>query len=87
MTMAGYVQPRIAAFAAGGLLAMLTNSLMPYAYERGGVYAGFWAVVGYALAILPRPVMIPAAECEAPGFDDPVWQAGRPSYYVPSLWR
>jgi ZIP family zinc transporter len=44
---------RLSAFAAGGLLAMLTNSLMPFAFERGGAYAGFWAVVGYALAILP----------------------------------
>jgi hypothetical protein len=23
-------------------------------FARGGAYAGFWAVVGYALAILPR---------------------------------
>ena len=35
---------RAAALAAGGLLAMLTNSLMPFAYERGGELAGVPAV-------------------------------------------
>ena len=45
---------RLAALAAGGLLAMLTDSLIPFAFERGGKLAGFWTVVGYALAILPR---------------------------------
>jgi ZIP family zinc transporter len=45
---------RMSALAAGGLLAMLTDSLMPFAFTRGGRYAGFWTVVGYALAILPR---------------------------------
>jgi ZIP family zinc transporter len=45
---------RLAAFAAGGLLAMLTDSLIPFGYERGGKLAGFWTVIGYALAILPR---------------------------------
>jgi ZIP family zinc transporter len=42
---------RAAAFAAGGLLAMLTDSLMPYAYDRGGAWAGVWTVVGFALAM------------------------------------
>jgi ZIP family zinc transporter len=41
---------RMAALAAGGLLAMLTDSLMPFAFERGGDFAGFWTVVGFALA-------------------------------------
>jgi ZIP family zinc transporter len=41
---------RAAAFAAGGLLAMLTNSLMPFALERGGRLAGIWTVVGFALS-------------------------------------
>jgi zinc transporter, ZIP family len=45
---------RMAAFAAGGLLAMLTNSLMPFAFDRGGSWAGFWTVVGFALAVVPR---------------------------------
>jgi ZIP family zinc transporter len=45
---------RMSAFAAGGLLAMLTDSLMPFAFDRGGSWAGFWTVVGFALAILPR---------------------------------
>jgi ZIP family zinc transporter len=42
---------RAAAFAAGGLLAMLTDSLMPYAFERGGSTAGIWTVVGFAAAM------------------------------------
>jgi ZIP family zinc transporter len=45
---------RLSAIAAGGLLAMLTDSLMPFAFTRGGKLAGFWTVVGYALAVLPR---------------------------------
>jgi len=42
---------RAAAFAAGGLLAMLTDSLMPFALERGGTWAGFWTVVGFASSL------------------------------------
>ncbi len=42
---------RMAALAAGGLLAMMTNSLMPFAYERGGELAGLATVVGFCLAI------------------------------------
>jgi ZIP family zinc transporter len=42
-----------AAFAAGGLLAMLTNSLMPFAFSRGGNLAGLWTVIGFALAVMP----------------------------------
>jgi ZIP family zinc transporter len=42
-----------AAFAAGGLLAMLTDSLVPFAYSRGGSLAGLWTVVGFALAVVP----------------------------------
>jgi len=41
---------RMAALAAGGLLAMLTDSLMPFAFERGGALTGVWTVVGFALA-------------------------------------
>ena len=44
----------MAALAAGGLLAMLTDSLMPFAYQRGRSWAGIWTVIGFALAILPR---------------------------------
>lgn len=43
---------RMAALAAGGLLAMLTNSLMPFAYERGGALAGAATVVGFCLSLL-----------------------------------
>ncbi len=41
---------RMAALAAGGILAMLTDSLMPFAYERGGKLTGIWTVVGFAVA-------------------------------------
>jgi ZIP family zinc transporter len=42
---------RVAAFAAGGLLAMLTDSLIPYAFERAKLQAGIWVVVGFAVAL------------------------------------
>ena len=47
----GAVGGRAAAFAAGGLLAMMTNSLMPFAFERGGSLAGIATVVGFAVAL------------------------------------
>lgn len=40
---------RMAAFAAGGILAMLSNSLIPFAHERDH-RAGFWTVVGFCAA-------------------------------------
>jgi len=43
---------RMAAIAAGGLLAMLTNSLMPFAYERGRSLAGVATVVGFCLSLV-----------------------------------
>ena len=43
---------RAAALAAGGLLAMLTNSLMPFAYERGLALAGAATAVGFCLSLL-----------------------------------
>jgi ZIP family zinc transporter len=42
---------RAAALASGGLLAMLTNSLIPFSYERAGALAGVGTVVGFALAL------------------------------------
>ena len=42
---------RAAALAAGGLLAMLTDSLMPYAFKKGGSQAGVWTVVGFAMSL------------------------------------
>lgn len=42
---------RAAALAAGGLLAMLTDSLMPYAFKKGGAQAGVWTVVGFAMSL------------------------------------
>jgi ZIP family zinc transporter len=47
----GATGDRMAAFAAGGLLAMLTDSLMPYAFDRGGSWAGAWTVVGFAVSL------------------------------------
>jgi ZIP family zinc transporter len=41
----------MAAIAAGGLLAMLTNSLIPFAYERGKDWAGAATVVGFVLSL------------------------------------
>jgi ZIP family zinc transporter len=49
----GVTGNELAALAAGGLLAMMTDSLMPFAYEHGGDQAGFWTVVGFALAVAP----------------------------------
>ncbi len=43
---------RAAALAAGGLLAMLTNSLMPFAFERGGWLAGAATAVGFCVSLL-----------------------------------
>jgi zinc transporter, ZIP family len=42
---------RAAALAAGGLLAMLTNSLMPFAFERGKSLAGAATAVGFCLSL------------------------------------
>ena len=42
----------MAALAAGGLLAMLTNSLMPFAFERGGALAGAATAVGFCVSLL-----------------------------------
>lgn len=42
---------RAAAFAAGGLLAMMTNSLMPFAFARGGSLAGIATVLGFAVSL------------------------------------
>jgi zinc transporter, ZIP family len=43
---------RAAAIAAGGLLAMLTNSLMPFSFERGGSLAGAATALGFCLSVL-----------------------------------
>ena len=43
---------RAAALAAGGLLAMLTNSLMPFSFERGGALSGAATAVGFCLSLL-----------------------------------
>ena len=40
-----------AAIAAGGVIAMLTDSLMPFAFKKGGDQAGVWTVVGFALTL------------------------------------
>jgi ZIP family zinc transporter len=41
---------RMAALAAGGVLAMLTTSLMPFSQKRGGALAGAATVVGFCLS-------------------------------------
>ena len=43
---------RAAALAAGGILAMLTNSLVPFSFERGGALAGAATAVGFCAAVL-----------------------------------
>jgi ZIP family zinc transporter len=42
---------RIAAFTVGGLIAMLTTSMIPFAYKKGALLAGIWAVVGFAATL------------------------------------
>jgi ZIP family zinc transporter len=42
---------RSAAFAAGGLLAMIADSLMPFAFERSGAWAGIFTVIGFAVSL------------------------------------
>jgi len=41
---------RMAAFAAGGILAMITDSLIPFAVERSK-RAGLWTVIGFCVAL------------------------------------
>jgi zinc transporter, ZIP family len=51
--LSGSVQgDRAAALAAGGLLAMLTNSLMPFSFDRGGQLAGAATALGFCLSVL-----------------------------------
>jgi ZIP family zinc transporter len=51
--LSGAVQgDRAAALAAGGLLAMLTNSLIPFSFERGGALAGVATAVGFCLSVM-----------------------------------
>ena len=48
----GVVGDRAAALAAGGLLAMLTNSLIPFSFERGGSLAGAATALGFCLSVI-----------------------------------
>ncbi len=48
--MSGANGARAGAFAAGGILAMLSDSLIPFAHERCGE-AGLWSVVGFCSAL------------------------------------
>ena len=43
---------RAAAIAAGGLLAMLTGSLVPFAYQKGGAGAALGTVVGFCASLV-----------------------------------
>jgi zinc transporter, ZIP family len=51
-TFSGVAGDRMAALAGGGLLAMLTNSLMPFAFERGGQWAGVGTVLGFCIPLM-----------------------------------
>lgn len=44
----------VSAFAAGGLICMLTTSLIPFSAERGGLLTGVWAVLGFAVSFLQQ---------------------------------
>jgi zinc transporter, ZIP family len=46
------VGDRAAALAAGGLLAMLTNSLIPFSFERGRSLAGAATALGFCLSVI-----------------------------------
>jgi zinc transporter, ZIP family len=48
----GVAGDRMAALAGGGLLAMLTDSLMPFAFERGGQFAGVGTVLGFCIPLM-----------------------------------
>lgn len=43
---------RAAGIAAGGLLAMLTNSLIPFSVKRGAAWAGLGTVIGFVLSLV-----------------------------------
>jgi ZIP family zinc transporter len=51
----GNLQPQwlalVNAFAAGAILMMLANTMMPEAYEHGGKLAGVFTVLGFAVAV------------------------------------
>ena len=49
---AGPAVPFVQAFAAGGLLTMLVDTMIPEAFEDGGDLAGLLTVLGFALAFL-----------------------------------
>ncbi len=49
---AGPAIPFVQAFAAGGLLTMLVDTMIPEAYEDSGDWAGLVTVLGFALAFL-----------------------------------
>ena len=42
----------VQAFAAGAILTMLANSMMPEAFEQGGKLAGLFTVLGFATSVL-----------------------------------
>jgi ZIP family zinc transporter len=55
---------RMAALAAGGVLSMLTNPLMPFSFERGGTAGGAmdrgWVRIGCRAALSPNAGNVPA---------------------------
>lgn len=51
-TLPDQVDAVVQAFAAGAILAMLSMTLMPEAFERAGRLVGVWTVVGYAVSAI-----------------------------------
>jgi ZIP family zinc transporter len=47
-----YIISFIQAFAAGAILVMLCNTMIPEAYEHGGKLAGIFTVLGFAVAVI-----------------------------------
>lgn len=47
-----YIISFIQAFAAGAILVMLSNTMIPEAYEHGGKLAGIFTVLGFSVAVI-----------------------------------
>ncbi|KHL95100.1 membrane protein [Paenibacillus sp. IHB B 3415] len=48
----GYTEAMIASFAGGGIIAMVSSSMMPEAYEDGGPLTGFIAAMGLLCSLI-----------------------------------
>lgn len=54
LRVAGATGAIVSAFAAGGLICMLTTSLIPFSFERGGLITGIFAVAGFVMSFLQQ---------------------------------